>query len=112
MVTVDPEIALLWLLRLGEMHVEELAKRERVTPQFIIAACKEYGWQPPTRSCVFRPDLHEKLVMWNHGLSWREVAAETRWGGYVENMAREVRDFARFNRIPIREAKVGRRRAW
>lgn len=110
--TVEPEIALMWLLRLGEMHVDELAKREGVTRHRIIAACKEYGWEPPGNASAFRSDLHEKLVMWNHGLSWPEVAAETRYRGAVEKLAKQVRDFARANRIPIREATVGRKRAW
>jgi hypothetical protein len=105
MLIAEPELALLWLLRLEEMHVEELARREGVSQAMVIETCMHYGWIPPRGWTGRRPDMHERLVMWNHGMSWAEVAEESRYGGTWKTCATEVRAWAKLKGYPIRNSK-------
>jgi hypothetical protein len=102
---VDPELVVSWLLRLEELHVEELALRERVPVELVMATCAAWGWTPPrSRWTGRRPDMHERLVMWNHGLTWSEVARETKYAGTWKSCATEVRAWAITTGHPIRKS--------
>lgn len=103
--TGDPVLALRWLVLLGEMRVEDLAQEEGVTVSAIVRTCREYGWEPTTRAGAQRPDLHERLCLWNAGLSWAEVATECRYPLSWERLDDEVRQYARRMGYPIRPAK-------
>lgn len=100
---VDPVIVLDWLLRLEELHVEQLAERDGVPVALVMDTCTAWGWTPPrSRWTGKRPDMHERLVMWNHGLTWREVARESRYYGKWHTLATEVRAWAKTTGHPIR----------
>ena len=103
---IDPVIVLDWLLRLEELHVEELAERDQVPVTLVVETCTAWGWTPPrSRWTGTRPDMHERLVMWNHGLTWREVARESRYYGQWKTLATEVRAWALTHGHPIRTSK-------